>query len=294
LFYIKRTLLLAIMAFIASCSGGGGGSVPVSGSIVKGPVNGATVNIYAINADGSRGVLQTTVATDVSGNWNAKVTVFPFEAVALGGTYNDESSGVATTLSGSGISAIVPSGRTNIIVTPLTSAMADRAKKLAANGSALMQAITTSETETTAALGFNPASVIVPDPLNVPVNATPQEKAYAKILLGVSELVNKDPALAAAKATGSLAAIMAVAADMLDGKLNSQDLNGNAINVTGNTPVPLPVLGASGVSVVDTAATTLVTNKNLPNLATTTITSTPTPTQTSNWGGFNWDGATWN
>ena len=78
---------LVLLPFVlgAGCGGGGGeggnggatstssGGGGVSGTAVKGPVSGATVIAYAINANGSRGSQVGSGQTDGQGNFSMSV-----------------------------------------------------------------------------------------------------------------------------------------------------------------------------------------------------------------------------
>jgi hypothetical protein len=103
--------------------------VTIGGGAVKGPVAGATVNIFAVATDGLKtGEPIATAITDSSGNYTA--TVSDFIGVYLveisGGAYIDEATGTTQTIPEDAplraASAIEASGPTTIttVVTPLT------------------------------------------------------------------------------------------------------------------------------------------------------------------------------
>src|SRR5919108_188455 len=66
-------ILAAATLFVYGCGGGGGGGTPaptttvVSGVVSKGSVGGATVTVFAVNADGSKGVQLGTAAASSNG-----------------------------------------------------------------------------------------------------------------------------------------------------------------------------------------------------------------------------------
>ena len=104
-------------------------TVTIGGGAVKGPVAGATVNIFAVATDGLKtGEPIATAITDSSGNYTA--TVSDFIGVYLveisGGAYIDEATGTTQTIPEDeplrAASAIEASGPTTIttVVTPLT------------------------------------------------------------------------------------------------------------------------------------------------------------------------------
>jgi hypothetical protein len=133
---------LALSAsLIAGCGGGGGSTAPatgttpppaakgaISGTAVKGPVNGATVVAYAING-GAMGSQIATATTDSQGNFSLSMGSYagPVMLQMSGGTYTDEATGTnMPMMSGDVMTAVLPAmsaGSTvsNIQMTPLTS-----------------------------------------------------------------------------------------------------------------------------------------------------------------------------
>ncbi len=86
-------------------------ALTLSGTAVKSAVNGATVTVYEINADGTNGTVIGTGTTDSSGNFAVALTSVPTGPVRLvitGGTYTSEFSGNSVT-SSSSISMILDS-----------------------------------------------------------------------------------------------------------------------------------------------------------------------------------------
>ncbi len=76
--------------------GGGDGGVTFAGNVVKGPIAGATVNFYALNSDGTAGLLLGTTTTDTDGNYSVSITpspTGPILAETSGGSYVDEVAG---------------------------------------------------------------------------------------------------------------------------------------------------------------------------------------------------------
>lgn len=101
------------------------GGFTISGTVSKGPLAGATVTAYAVNADGSNGDPLGSTTTDDSGNFSLSLSGSPAGAVrvvAHGGSYKSEADG--TTVTGtSDVSALLDSVTSNVTglsVTPLT------------------------------------------------------------------------------------------------------------------------------------------------------------------------------
>jgi hypothetical protein len=99
----------------------------VSGTVVKGPVSGATVTAYAV-ANGTMGAQVGGGSTDSMGNFSVSVGTYsgPMMIQASGGTYTDEAMGTAMTMQpGDVMACSIPSvaaGATNtgIQMTPVT------------------------------------------------------------------------------------------------------------------------------------------------------------------------------
>ncbi len=96
---------------VASAASGGGS---VAGQAFKGPISGATINVFAVASNGGNGSQLGTCTTDSSGNFTCTITGAngAARACATGGTYTSEFDG-STVTSTSTICALmdsVPSG----------------------------------------------------------------------------------------------------------------------------------------------------------------------------------------
>ncbi|PIX03575.1 MAG: hypothetical protein COZ77_11015, partial [Gallionellales bacterium CG_4_8_14_3_um_filter_54_18] len=145
---------------LAGCGGGGGfnplsggGSGPlVSGSVIKGPVSGATLTVYALNTDGTYGAVLGTGTTDATGNFSFSLTTphtGPAALVATGGTYTSETTGATVSGAGSSLCAMaidLSAGATGLVITPLSDMVCARAAALAAGGTPLPTAIADADT----------------------------------------------------------------------------------------------------------------------------------------------------
>lgn len=103
-------LILVFAATLVGCSGGmsslasitggsGGSSNGLSGLISAGPISGATVSVYALNPNGTRGALLGSAISDGSGNYSVNVSANagPVVIEAVGGSYNEEADGSSQT-----------------------------------------------------------------------------------------------------------------------------------------------------------------------------------------------------
>src|SRR5262249_26438102 len=88
----------------------------ISGTANKGSVSGASVTLYAVNADGTNGaVLGSPSTTDAAGNFSIRLNTAPtgpVRLVATGGSYTSESDG-STVTSTSSISALIDDASAN-------------------------------------------------------------------------------------------------------------------------------------------------------------------------------------
>jgi len=135
-----RAPLMAVVAasVLLSACGGGGGSITLagvgsggtgfaSGTVTKGPVNGATVTAYGVSG-GMLGAMVGTTTTDANGNFNMNIGSYsgPMVLQASSGSYKDEATGTSMPMaSGDVMTAVLPtvaagSNVTGIQVTPVT------------------------------------------------------------------------------------------------------------------------------------------------------------------------------
>lgn len=130
-------------------SGGGATGPTVSGTVVKGPVSGATLTAYALNADGTLGASLGSGSSGSDGSFSFALSSTPAGAVALvaaGGSYVSESDG-ATVSKGSDFSVVLAGvgsgGVSGLAVSPLSDMVGARARALMASGTAVADALTT-------------------------------------------------------------------------------------------------------------------------------------------------------
>jgi len=136
---ITFSFLAATSLALAACGGGGGGggggnppppppvSGTVSGTAVKGPVNGGTMTAYALS-NGAMGAKIANATTDANGNFSLSMGNYagPVMLQMTGGTFTDEATGATMTMLGGDVmTAVLPSmtaGQTvsGVQVTPLT------------------------------------------------------------------------------------------------------------------------------------------------------------------------------
>lgn len=290
-----RTALVAFMLLsLFSCGGGGSGesaapaptNATISGSVVKGPVTGATVTFYSLNADGSKGAQLGTTTTDAGGNFTVTLTpapTKPFLAETSGGTYVDEATGAAVTLGAADkLSAALPVGTTRATITPLTHIAAARALALAAGGTPLATAVDSSNMGVASQYGIADILTTLPpaaDNASSVATSDRSERIYALVLAGIAQQ-------AGSVGVRSIDLAKALAEDAKDGILNGKN-GATGINVAtiGGGSIPLPV--TAGTTDIQTAINAFIASvKNKTNLTQVDIPLTPVKLGVNTAGGF--------
>lgn len=213
----------------------------LSGNVVDAPLIGASVQVFAMNTDGSKGQLLGTTTTDSSGNYSVNLSPpqsAPVLAVATGGSYIDEVKGTAVPLLvGDSLEAVLPGGTTQATITPLTSMAAARARALAKSGTPLVSAVSSSNIGV--AQQYNLMDILAASP-NSARNAqamqltTRDDRYYSLVLAGISQE-------AAGLNVRAIDLARALATDLQDGILDGK--NGTDIVllpiISGGSATPL-------------------------------------------------------
>jgi len=250
-----RCVLVFITCLLAACGGGGDGSptasTTVSGVASKGPILGGNVNVYAVNADGSRGRLLGTATTSTTDGsyqvndlgYNGNIIV-----VVTEGTYVDEATGI--TLPNPGLKAALPSatGAVKVAVTPLTDVAFKQMSS--ASGGFSSANITTFNSVVSTAFGVD---IIGTQPVNA-TDATAIAGAgqaaidYGVALAAISKMVDNGAATDVANAIQQIKADLSSATPQLTttGPALSQAIS----DMTGGAdPVLAPTITAGTISI---------------------------------------------
>jgi hypothetical protein len=254
----RRTLELIVFlgVLLQGCSDSDSPTTPagptaVGGHVSKGPIAGATVNLHAIQTDGTPGAVAAgPFTTDASGNWTGEIPVGgpvgPFVISSVGGTYRDEyfpidvSPGPGQTLYG------LYKGNPSL-VTPLTHATYIGMQYLVAGNTSVTDAIAQATASSVAAFGFDFATTVP----RKTATATTAEKQYAALLGGLSWLLDDNAALVGFQAAFPFGITLGISRDMADGRLDGLDPFGNPIEVStgsGTLAAPLPALDEDDLS----------------------------------------------
>ncbi len=197
----------------------------MSGTVVAGPVAGATVTAYAITG-GTMGAQVATGTTDATGNFTMSIGGYtgPLMLQASGGSYTDEATGTSMTMQTGDVmacaipSVAVNSATTGIQITPLTSMAHARVHHMA--GGITAANITTANS----AVGsyFSVSDILHTVPMNPMTagsgaGATTDMKNYGMVIAAMSQYAQTIGML---DSSGIITAMMDDASDgSMDGKM---------------------------------------------------------------------------
>jgi hypothetical protein len=258
---VRQSGLLLAAALLLSACGGGGADAPaqdsvgkraVTGQIAKGPLVGATVEFFNLDAGGTAvGAPVASAITDDQGRVTAALPASdePLLAISSGGSYVDESDETTgpgrrriTLAADESFEGIVAPGAESFSMTPYSMALLLRARRLAsgANFPIVYEAIVE---QAIAAYGFDPTTVQPGDPLAPNLAGDPAAVQYAMLLGGAAYAINAIALNAGVLPTYEI--VLTFIQDLSDGKLDGQ--------IEG---VPLTVKGKAVDTAIDLSAET--------------------------------------
>ena len=254
------TLLIGSLSLLFGCGGSSSSTAPavnggttgangmISGTAVKGPVDGGTVTAYAVS-NGAMGTQLASGTTDAQGNYQISIGTYsgPVMLQMSGGTYIDEATGLTMTMSpGDVMTAIMPSiisGETitNIQVTPLTS----MAQAMANNMAGGMTGANITAANTSVGNYFMVNDILHTQPMNPLVSgssgtATQDMRNYGMAIAAMSQSAT-DMGM-----TSSSSMVTAMMNDASDGVMNG---------LMGSTPVMMGGMMAGSSMMTSTAGT---------------------------------------
>ena len=238
---LALTLMVGSLSLIFGCGGGGSngaasatGGGMISGTAVKGPVNGGTVTAYAVS-NGTMGARLGSGTTDSQGNFKISIGAYsgPVMLQLSKGTFVEEASGSTTAMSpGDVMTAIIPTIMsdetvTNIQVTPLTS----MAQAMADNMAGGMNGTNIAAANTSVGTYFMVNDILHTQPMNPLVSgsgdtATQDMKNYGMAIAAMSQSA-KDMGM-----TSSSSMVTAMMNDASDGVMNGM-MGGTQITMGG-------------------------------------------------------------
>jgi len=222
-------------------------SFKVSGVASKGPIQNATVEIYALDNTGVQvGSPLASTTTDTNGQWQVSFNNAPTAAVLInvsGGSYIDEADPAVnkrtiTLAANETLSGILFPGFTTASVTILTNALLEKSRvETTANN---FQAVLTNNQNTAKlALGFDPFTVAAADPLSPSTSASTDSIEYAMYLGGVANALNS-AAISLGNPVPDYAIMMGMVDDLSDGKLDGKKLSANVTVVVNSASLNFP------------------------------------------------------
>ena len=257
------SLLVGSLSLLFGCSGGGSsGTTPaagggmISGTAVKGPVNGGTVTAYAVT-NGTMGTRLASGMTDAQGNFQISIGAYsgPVMLQMSGGTFIDEATNKSMTMSpGDVMTAVIPtvtSGETvaGIQVTPLTS----MAQAMADNMTGGMIDTNIAAANTSVGTYFMVNDILHTQPMNPLVlgssgTATQDTKNYGMAIAAMSQSA-KDLGM-----ISSSSMVTAMMNDTSDGVMNGMMgstpvvMGGMMAGIMAGSSVMAPTTGTSGLA----------------------------------------------
>lgn len=170
-------------------------SSTVSGAAVKGYVGSARVDIYEYSANGERGTLVASTATDAKGSFSVETSYRgPAEIVVTQGSYSDEATGTSVALENRELRSVVTLDKENRVaaVTALTTIAAQHVDAHAAAG--IETAIANANREVAAAFGLTGIDIAKDIPADLSQAATGKAMAqvkYGAVQAGLSQAIKE-------------------------------------------------------------------------------------------------------
>ena len=178
---LRFFVLLAGITILAACGGSSSSSSSgnvVSGLASKGPIDGGSVEVYALLEDGTKGDLLGTATTGADGSFTIGVGNYSGAALVevRGGTYTDEATifPVDNALMRAVISEV--SGNVSVAVTPLTELAVSKAE---GDGGLTFSNITASNNFVSALFGG--VDIIATEPVDVLIGSSSLSVSVSRI-----------------------------------------------------------------------------------------------------------------
>ncbi|MFH0889929.1 MAG: hypothetical protein V1836_02170 [Candidatus Aenigmatarchaeota archaeon] len=230
--------------------------------VAKGPIAGATVSVYELKDDGTRGnLLIDSMISDASGSVDFSILKeLPTRLLveSSGGAYRDEVTGVQVQLSGNDvIHTVLPAGIRQAAVTPFTDMAASLATKWMQQGIPAGDAVTQANIAVAQQYQLQSILEIVPVAANDPSAmkaANLDARKYSALLAGLDQEAKNMNVRAIDLA-------QALANDWSDGIVDGT-ANGNPITVNDLSGKPVQITAKTGLDDLQTAANTFLAGAN--------------------------------
>jgi hypothetical protein len=250
---VKNVLIVLSLIGFTGCTGSFNSasslfttSNGISGVVSAGPMNGATVTAYSLNANGSKGNQLATTTSDSNGKYSLSMAAQsgPVIIIASGGTYVEEASGSTISMGNAQVRTILSSvsNGQQVGVTPVTEiATQNTLAAINANSSANVSAIiSSSNSSVAAAMGLTDITIPPANPNQSASNAgSTQAAQYAVVLAAISQMAQTATTANSGTTINSL--------DMMQALATTFTYNGNFNSAIGSTAVPVP--NSTGASI---------------------------------------------
>lgn len=281
---LKNVLALISMSVVLTACGGGSGSgsgsdsssvnTVVGGVASKGLIAGGTVNVYAINADGTQGTLLGTGTTASDGTYSVDIGSNSGDLLVevTGGSYTDEATGNTVTNDTLRAAITDAAGSVSASVTAFTEVAVQKAGALTSANIVAANSLVSNMIGGVDILLTSPANVID----SSSTTATDAELTYGLMLASISQFVEDGAA------TDVSTAISTITADLSDSILNTTgaDLITALVNFMDSSGNNLTGLASNDAS--------LTIDETISTFSTTEIsseTTTETPSAVETWFG---------
>lgn len=296
----KSATVVACVLIVTACGGGsGGGSDPtaltgglpsapaspaltpdttsntttISGAVTKGPVSGATLQLFNIDTFGQPlGEAIATGDTTADGNFSISVPAnsSTLLVVSSGGSFIDESDQEPNVALKRRIQladnqvflSLLAPGQTAVAVTPFTTALVLRGRILGGPDGSFLTKFDASKAALDTQAGFDIVATIPANPVAPAADATEAQKQYALLLGGLANLTNNVAVRLGASAP-TYDMVVAITFDIVDGQFDGLSF--------GEANVPGPILLPTDLDF--TAEVNRFRNNNFDNFTTTTLPS---------------------
>jgi hypothetical protein len=250
-----KVLITGILFAITGCGGGGGGTTAttggttattVSGVVSKGLVNGSTVKIFSVDANGNRSTTPLAAVTTTNGAYSCTIDYSGMVVVeASGGTYTDEATNTpATTLAIPLRAAFnIPSGATSATsaVTPLTELAIRNLEK---DSKKLLKTDVENANKLVSSLFLGGTDIITTMPVDIAnpgQQATDTQKNYTLLLAAISEKQKSDSTGLDAVLTTLSAAPLSLATNLEKAKTDFPAIASNPVKLATKAAVTVSI-----------------------------------------------------
>ncbi|NND59321.1 MAG: HYR domain-containing protein, partial [Gammaproteobacteria bacterium] len=208
----------------------------VSGQVAKGPLDGALVEVFAVDDHGqAQGPAIATSLTDANGNWAVSLSADdqPLLVRSSGGRYVDEADPEpdpaqrrsVTLQPDDQFEALLPPTLSSIAINAYTNALL-RKSRAETQGADFLAVHATNREFYSRAFGFDLLSTIPADPIAPAASASADAVAYSQALGGIANVINA-VAIANGQAIADFAAIDAVIDDLTNCSIDGRSIDGD-------------------------------------------------------------------